>query len=270
MTTLEITNKAGKVKLNLEDKASEITLQRYIDYSWGIKNWLSFIDKDSNKVICFESIDKLVTILSDYFRVSKKELVGLEIEPEGFINFLDRNKKRLKLTSSLLSILNYIDQTIKDAKPNTKYDETYSFFYKGEEFIVPYNLSVDFVLSKRPKPTYGEIMEILEIKRVLLNRYEIKDEAGKELGDPDGSLYFEEALRIVAILARKKDEPLPLNDTDNWLRDRAVFFKDISLQVWLDIYFFLTSIGEVLGKTNNFSISSNLLPPLLETRSNQN
>lgn len=66
------------------------------------------------------------------------------------------------------------------------------------------------------------------------------------LGDPSGSLLYSMYLKMLAVICRRDgmDEQMPFDDAEReqWINDRAMYFRGINAQTALNVDFFLTSI----------------------------
>lgn len=241
--------KANKEILELPEVCREIKLSQFIDYNVYKKKWVESIEQHG--IFSIESLKSLRDLLFNFF--DKNPVIDtLKID------FADSR-------NGALSIAKHIDAVIEGLKPRTIDKEHHTFDYKGETLFVPFGEAYQYLKEEfsRPELTLGEVVEIMEYKRLTENMV-------LESGDPQGNLAFTEALRTIAILARKENEVLPSVKTDKWIFDRMTWLKDISFQDYADVYFFLTSIGVQLKMTDNTSIFSILRRELLEAPSRWN
>jgi hypothetical protein len=84
--------------------------------------------------------------------------------------------------------------------------------------------------------TVGEVMEVEEADRM----YRV---AKKQQGDPDGTFEFTATLRSMAILLRPDGHVLPWREVDleRYVEQQSEKFQDLTMDVVLDVRFFLRS-----------------------------
>ena len=91
-----------------------------------------------------------------------------------------------------------------------------------------------------------EVVEASEAQRLFQQATESRktdfgDERNPNAGDPDGSFIFTMYLKTLAILLRRENERLPVNDSEReaFIAQRVHEFSDVSAAVALDVDFFL-------------------------------
>lgn len=185
------------------------------------------------------------------------------------------------LIDSIAKIFAYALNLVSNAKGSLLTPETAIFEYKGETYRIPVILQQSIAgETVLPGLSAIEVIEVAEVHRFKkqvtesnadpdgqlrrkirkiiddqlkiagyavdpseqLQRFETLEL--EKAGDPDGSLIFTTFLKTLAILARKEDEVLPVNDSEReaWIQNRAVHFSEIDTKTALNIDFFLTSI----------------------------
>lgn len=242
-----------KEEIRLPESCDEIKLSQFIDYNVYKTHWVKAVEEDG--FFSLKAFEFMTKLLSKWFEEDETDLSSLEVD------FSKTN------ALSVFSIIKHIDKVIESLKPkNVSLDNAW-FNHNDEIFYLSGTESFTFLESQanRPLLTFGEVIEIMEYKRLI--DLEIKKEDSLEA---EANHTFTEALRSVAILARKKGEVLPSVRTENWIVDRIKYFKDISLQAYSDVSFFLTIIGLPLKMTHNSIISSIHRNELLRQKSNSN
>lgn len=164
----------------------------------------------------------------------------------------------------------------------------HSFEYKGFVYTVPeivkQALEDEFLL---PDLSVVEVVEVAEIQRMrhqttknrgdkdgslkrkfdqmlaetVADGSELNDNVANEsnkmfqmelerIGDPDGSLAFTYYLKMVAVLCRRQNESLPLEDSrrEVWIQQRAYHLQEIDAWTALNTDFFLTNISKYSEK----------------------
>ena len=79
----------------------------------------------------------------------------------------------------------------------------------------------------------------------------IAQEETERMGDQNGSQVYSMYLKMLAVLAKKKGERMPLEDAarEAWISERAAHFRNISAADALDVDFFLHNISSRSGKS---------------------
>jgi hypothetical protein len=157
---------------------------------------------------------------------------------------------------SVSGLYAYLLHLIGTHKPSVKQDAVAKFEYKGEQYFLS-GTSLSSVSGIQLNAlNVIEAVEAFEVKNRINN-------AVSQNGDPDGSLWFTEYLQILAILARKEGEQLPLDDAERlaFIEARSAHFLDIPVDIALDVDFFLLT-GLLLLKITPRFIGSLTLPAL--------
>ena len=113
----------------------------------------------------------------------------------------------------------------------------------GQSFVIP-TITVDALVGLEGRLSVIEAIEAHEVRRKTREKIET-------FGDPDGSNWLSEYLYLLAVLLRKPNEYLPLDDDKRgqFLKDRAHGFFAIDAGTALDVDFFLLSTLLSLNKT---------------------
>lgn len=243
-----------KEEIRLPENCDEIKLSQFIDYDVHRKHWVKAVE--THGFFSLEAFQKMLVFLNKWFEDDETDLSSLEV---------DFNKNN---TLSVFHIVKHIDKIVESLQPKNVSLDNVWFTYKDEIFYFSGTEAFNFLDAtyNRPLLTMGEVVEIMEYKRLI----DIEISKEETPLDTQENHIYTEALRSVAILAKKKGEVLPSVQTEKWIVDRIKFFKDISLQAYSDISFFLTIIGLPLKPTPNFITSSIHRNELLKQKSNLN
>ncbi len=132
---------------------------------------------------------------------------------------------------TLSTIYEHIYAVLTEYEYNEQQND-FCFTYKGEEFKV-FGKHRDSILgfAQYDKVTLGELTEAFEVSRQVnkLNK----------TGKQPTSVKLTEHLHLLAILARKKGETLPMENTEQFIDVRARHFLDIDFQTSSDVFFYL-------------------------------
>lgn len=162
----------------------------------------------------------------------------------------DYDQIALDNVESVSGLYAYLLHLIGSYKPKLKQDAVAQFEYKGERYFLS-GTSLSSVAGVQLNAlNVIEAVEAFEVKNRINN-------AMSENGDPKGELWFTEYLHILAILARKEGEQLPLDDAERlaFISNRAAHFMDIPADIALDVDFFLLT-GLLLSKVTPRFIGS--------------
>lgn len=227
---LKVKGRENGIELPLPTSLAEVPLSRYIDF-------LSEQDKIGNEgenvilvmaksVGLFLGVDLAELLRAQVGDVFEKEYKGLD--------------------GSLRSLYGYIVKLVGESKPKLRSQENAAFVYKGETFRIPLILQQavagDVLL---PDIETIEAIEAAEVQRLTFQSLKaLEGLEGQQAADRRASLYYSLYLRLLAILARKEGERLPIQDAERerWINERAVFFQEIDAETALDLDFFLRSI----------------------------
>lgn len=133
-------------------------------------------------------------------------------------------------------------------------DLIYEFEHKGEKYQV--NERGIKALSGMAF-TVGEVVEVLQYQKLytdMQRQFEKQNEmqTGQTgIFDLDCAMEFKLGLQEIAVLARKKDEKLPVikREKDAFIVERMQVFQDLPMSIVLDIRFFLLSGLKKLAAT---------------------
>lgn len=236
----KIQNAAGDTIAEFDVPSSlyEVPLNRYIDFLIEVDNSTpqNYLQQHAKAVSAFYGVD-----LSDVFNgvyQSQEEKDSFELNTvaqlHGYAaNLIDKHLKMLINT------------------PPVKVDTPY-FDFQGERFHIPViatKVLASGLQEVLPNLTVIESIEAAEANRVF-------DMAHEE--DADGSHAFAKHLKLIAILARKEGEQLPIDEVERerLIMERSNLFggqngEVINAGVALDVDFFLTAFSGRLKQTRN-------------------
>jgi hypothetical protein len=136
---------------------------------------------------------------------------------------------------TVIGLYAYISHLIGGYKPE---ERDISKDYTCEHNSTTYYLTPDRARRMMSGISYtvGEVMEVEEADRM----YRV---AKKQQGDPDGTFEFTATLRSMAILLRPDGHVLPWREVDleRYVEQQSEKFQDLTMDVVLDVRFFLRS-----------------------------
>lgn len=228
--TLKVKSQEGGIELLLPTSLAEVPLSRYIDF-------LSEQEKIGNEEE--NAILVMAKSVGLFLGVDLAELLGAQVG--------DVFEKEYKgLDGSLRSLYGYIAKLVGESKPQLRSQENATFVYKGETFRIPLILQQAIVGDVLlPDVETIEAVEAAEVQRATFQSLKaLEGLEGQQAADQRASLYYSLYLRLLAILARKDGERLPIQDAERerWINDRAIFFQEIDAETALDLDFFLRGI----------------------------
>jgi len=232
MKQIHITGPNFEQAVTLPETMRELPLNNYVAF-------LSEAQKPGNEV------RQLCLAVSEFYAIDIETVEKLQFE-------------------DVQVLFKYAVDVVAKFTPGTKKDEDCTFTYKGEMYTIPRMLPPVLAGATEIPPTLQtidaiEIQEVIRLNKAetenLLKKYNtdfegIKDaaiddyEAVGKAFDRRRDIIYSQNLRMVAILTRRNDEPLPVNDIERekWITERAVHFKDIDAATALEIDFFLHGI----------------------------
>lgn len=152
---------------------------------------------------------------------------------------------------TILRLYMHFVNTINQFDP--KISEDFELEYKGEKFVI----DSQGVMSAINGAAYttGEVITTFEYQRVL----------NKKPNHFDGAVDMQLGLIEMAILLRKPGERLPHRpaERDQFISERATFFKDLPMDVVLGVRFFLLDMlknYEKISGTHTFGRAKRKLP----------
>lgn len=245
-----VNQKTGEdIEFDFPEFVHEVKLRQFIDYSKALEareRWLSEQDEASfnNPIFLAGFIQQTAKVISEFCGTP---LLDTDLPIGDFVTYLNEllgNDKKaiepLALTrDSLLTLLVNCTMLFESYQPSLRSVDDCTFTYKNTEWQIPKHyrdtLTGDI---KYDGLTTAQLTETLEVYR----HYErLKKE------DVNGSYRLTSLLKVIALIAQKKNEADPFPETDRAVNDRvmkrAYYFQDIDMQTALDIeYFFLSTM----------------------------
>lgn len=222
MIEIKLNDSEGGILAQFDFPASisEMRLSQYIDFLVALRDFrkegVNEVAVMARAVAVFAGIDPVEIIQAK---------VGVDYEQTALDN-----------EPTIFSLYNYLLKLIEVHRPRIRTIDEAIFEHKGETFQIPASSKAIVMGISKKDLSVIEAVEAFEVKRRV-------SEAMKVDGDPTGSFWFSEYLHLLAILARHPGESLPLDDDERttFIANRAAFFSDISLDIALDVDFFLTT-----------------------------
>lgn len=250
--------KSNDTTIDIPLFVSEIPLKRYISFKRARGRWHEVLNKDR-----FEGND--IGLLHEGLLDVLPTLVDGDISELPFYEeAVDDNfmidmgfKGVLSLWHIYCHLLNIIDSY----EPTETLDYSFEWFdiIKGKSVPTTYYIEPDRAKRLLTKKNYtsGEYIELKEyerkVSRKIVANAKKKGYEGEEeeqllmTGDANGNLAFTLSKRKLCILARPKGEKLPSNksEREELIERRRKVFDEISLDIYLNVRFFL--LGIVIG-----------------------
>lgn len=222
MIDIKLKDSDGGILAQFDFPASigEMRLAQYIDFLVALRD---FRKEGANEVAV------MARAVATFSGIDPVEIIQARVGG-------DYEQAALDNEPTIYSLYSYLLRLIEVHKPRIRTIDEAIFQYKGETFQIPASAKAAVMNVPKKEMTVIEAVEAFEVKRRV-------GDAMKADGDPTGSFWFSEYLHLLAILARHPGESLPLDDDDRttFITERAAFFSDITLDVALDVDFFLTT-----------------------------
>lgn len=255
------------MEFDLPDHPNEITLRAKLDFDFGSQKALEYLASvtDENPLNSSYYLYLVAVCLTDFFisngadgYVELADLLAVDVA-----ELLDENGQILpnvmqkhidvytqgdrlaedNVSPTILAIFDHITAVIASYKYEGDVNADFSFEYKGETFFVPRQRKDALYGMVYDKISIGELTEAFEISKVLAKRSD----------NNTASSLLTEMLMVIAILARKMDEPFPMVERDAFMQKRAEFFIDLDYPTASSVFFYLTPSSRALtnGMTSN-------------------
>jgi len=231
---IHITGKEG-IEIDMPENPTEVTLSQYTDYQQAFEDLIKW--REENDGENFNSpkyrigeAKKMLACLSAFSGMPYKELADAPFEAIQ------------KLFSGIYYAINQYKKS--DATSD------YWFNYKGDRYALP-TIYRDAITSQE---RFAAVSTAKAVE--VLTKWDVYQNALKA-GTVDSSFTFSIILLIIATFAEKAGDVFPDNDSDieKYLSDRVVFFKDIDMQVGLDVLNFFFGGTKPTKQTTNSAIS---------------
>ncbi|HLS52428.1 MAG TPA: hypothetical protein VK031_00510 [Tissierellaceae bacterium] len=248
---IELTTAGGKfITLNLPKSPSDVPLRKFIDLDVGYNRLIEWVVGEEEEKSLYENRTyyayKLAKLLSNYFEVDINDLLDLPAEDllddtgqllpgvlkEHISNMQGKKDTVPEVTGTLLSILEYLDHILLKYEPKLIGE----FEYKGEKWIVPELRVLASNEIQFPKVTVMQAIEAMEVERAA--KHIAKDP------EQEGSAILTTMLHRIAILCHKEGEEFNPDNFHNKVSLYVHHFKDITMDIALDILFFSQNILE--------------------------
>lgn len=239
--------RGGDIELDIPLFCSEILLKRYIAFKRKRQKWLGVLIRDSfTEEESAELRDALLEVV-DTMVDGNLQAVPFYISPDKDFHTIGLDYKG---PLSLYHIYHHLLNMIDSYKVDEGIGYSFEWFDDGKPtvFFIEPDRAKRLLLSKHY--TVGEHIELQEYDRKVSRK--IRSNAGGDaetiameyIGDKNGNLAFTLSKRQLAILARPDGEILPSNKTEreNLIKRRMKTFDDITLDIYLNVRFFLLSI----------------------------
>ncbi len=245
MIEVDLKDRTGKIvaTFDVPGMAEEIQLNQYIDFLVTLRETRE------------EGANEPAVIARALAHV-----IGCDIAELRRVNYghpIEYDFAAEEVVGTTLGLYAWILKVIGEHKPRIRSSGEASFVHKQVRYSIPYGAIQGALEASQYSPLNTiEAIEAYEVKRLTT-------ESIASTGDGDGSKWFSQYIRLLAVFARKEGEEIPLDDLErsNFLALRAAELQDICLPVALDIDFFLTS-GLLRSNRQPGLIGSLTLPTL--------
>jgi hypothetical protein len=253
-----------EISFNLPETPSEVLYRLKLDFDENYINILQYITNEDGydihtylQMVCktvseFTGTDLNEVLSLDSFPVINKmhEMLSPVVEEDDSEEneYLNKFGELIDIHSAeatLMDIMSHI-YSVCNSFEFDPLDSDHSFTYSGVKYTV-FKRYVDQIFKQvtYSKVSVGEFIEAFEVARW----------ASKEMAKGGTSVKFTEAIRTVAILARKEGETFPMKDTDLFVDKRAKEFVDLDLESAMGVFFYLTNSLKTYNLENLVSSS---------------
>lgn len=229
MVTLEVRTREGTLlELGVPMTDADMTFAGYLDYL-AARDAYDSLDADVKKVIAASSLKSML-----------RHVITGDLDKVPFIlpdDLAGDDVPSITAGVSLMRLHFHIEKVLLAALKKERRHSAlkYEFDYKGERWYIGQERAITFLSGLAL--TAGEVIEVHEVK-------ELMDLLIEKKGDPKYNYTYERDLRVVGILAKREGFELPfdINERLAYIEQQMRHFADLSLEVVLDIRFFLKTI----------------------------
>lgn len=246
--------------LRFPEKPSEITLRKWVDFQlqfdslpnklkqsdtsdWSEEDMMEYYSHQISLLKIFAETqfsDDPAWVPADFNDIAKLPITG-----------------KAKVIDNLTSLFTYLFKAINDYEPKVIED----FMYKGKKFTVPETYRSRFNIEKvGSNLSVIETVEALQLEHIL--------QIGKE-SMPD--YRYHNDIGVMACVCRMLDHrgtpetmPIETNARRKFIDNRCAFFADISMDIALDVGFFLAGSKKILKLMQELVTYTNQLQTLQE------
>jgi hypothetical protein len=231
-------------EFNLPEQVSELKLSQYVDFVTATKRLVGEKPDDEieNPVVVMADAVHAVSGV-DLNTIMQSQVGNLYLESE-------------EMEETLRSCYGWIAKVLTAYKPKARTKDDFAFKHNGQIFNIPYIAkSPLYQRAILPNISTGQAISAYELLR-------LSERVKSQKGDPKGNRMFTDYLEMLAILALKEGETLPVDRNERLyhIEKMVAFFQDIPADVALDVDFFLNSTLLALKETH--SIIGSLSLPL--------
>jgi len=223
---IQIKSSEGKA-IFLPSIVAEIRLSSFISYT---KEMEKFDDKKDNHILV------MARALSELTGADIQDFLSLPLKGDG------TEKGRL---NGLIQIFGYYSKVLSEFTPSAGFFTGAPIEYKGKKYHVPARLYGQMSMTTI---TAAQAVEVLEAQRIIQATIE-------KQGDETGSLLFTSYCTLLAALLRMDGEIMPTEDMarEAFIRERTAYFADITMDVALNLDFFLPNFTKPSAQTPTIS-----------------
>lgn len=272
MIVLSIKTESEDINIDFPENLYEVPLSRDIAFETceeDLALWLSKIDDDN----FYDSAYYLYLVarsVSAFLNYDLNALLNYPadslIDEQGnlypyvlseHINYVKGEEYDFSQFKSVITTLYNNILTLKsryqfNCLPNTNLE----YSHKGKKFYVPHLISKAMGVHKFSKLTTLQAVEILQIKKALYEKINIKDRVLEDNATIRNAKYTA-TLHVLALLSIPEGKGPEYKLTDD-LEDKISFLSDINSGTAKDVTFFLTFIMSPLAKTLDVYTTSTL------------
>lgn len=251
MTTINLKTTTGKSlgQIDFPENPSEVTLSQYVDFQAAfetLENWRKENDGQDFNSFSYRrgELQKMIACVAAF--------IGKDVSALPVGKFLGRRDLDFETSEvTINSLFNAIQVVMSRYRPGP-IDGDYWFHYRDKKYKLPG--------VYRDAITNQEKFESVATAQVVeaLTKWEIYQRNFKA-GAVDTGFTFSIILLIIATFAQADGDQFPDTDPeiDRYISDRVVYFKDVDMQVGLDVLAFFFVGTQVSKQTQVSNFSSN-------------
>lgn len=211
--------------IDMPESVNEVTLSQFIDYQPAFDAWQKWLEE--NKTRNFNS-PKYRKEELQHLCACVSAFIGQDASGIPIGQVVD--KMSLSSGETTLNKLHAMIHFAISQYHGGAFDKDYWFIYRGVKYRLP-EIARDAITAQEriTDVSTAQAVEVLDRWRVYQDSFKGKS--------PDPNYTFTMILQLIATFAKSDGDKLPKNDSDieRWISERVVYFKDVDMQVGLDV-----------------------------------
>lgn len=248
MLTLELKQstpfgESQPIAIDFPSHVADISLRQYIAYERHVRQapeWYRTGHNESGEPITSAQMAQWMRLEIEAIH----HLTGISLDQLLSLDFSDMTPITFEQSAidSVTALSAYLHRVVASYQPQLRA----SFEFKGETYYFPVKTVEKMTMATADAP--------LDFKRLTAQEYIDINNFNHYWGSQDTEKGdFQKVLGMLAVLCRKDGEALPLDEAehDDFVAERIELFKDVPMDVGLDVWFFFVHTPRTYAATHS-------------------